>query len=645
MERDKERADPVQDGLKGLSGEPDQEFDLVAEMIRSAAQVPLAVIHMLAPPQQWRSVSSHAWTPPSPEVARLCAEMAAHSGAAAIGDLDPGKPDAAREDAEIRACVGAPVLVDGHPVGAICALDRRSRVFDAGLQRQMALFAALVAELFERRRKAALLSDLFDGAADAVIAVDQSQRITHWNAAARALFGYTEREALGQQLRMIIPDRFRAAHDEGFSRMCATGEARRASTVEVPALRRDGTEFQADLSVSVCRKGPTAIVAAIIRDVTDRNALAQARNANRAKSRFLAHMSHEIRTPLNGILGLGHVLARTQLDNQQRGLLDTINGAAKTLQIMLTDVLDLARLDAGAMAVVSEPFDLAALIEEVGALHQPAAQSKGLDFGWERLPPTFVLGDAVRLKQLLGALLSNAVKFTARGAVRLTARAQAGQWRFEVVDTGIGFDPGAATKIFERFVQADDSITRAYGGSGLGLSLALEIARALGGDLQATGKPGEGSVFVAQIPLSPAPGAVQAMAPGAAGAGRSARILLAEDHPVNRQVVKMILDPLGLELEAVENGQLALEAFQARSYDLVLMDIQMPVMDGLTATRRIREREERMGQGRCPIIMLTANVLPEHLLASFEAGADEHLSKPVDPATLIRTVLAAIAEA
>lgn len=627
--------------LQLLDTPTELQFDLIAECARAGAGTRWAMISLVDETRQWFKARLDFPFPQTDRSVSFCNYVVSQRQPLTVADafedqrftnnsLVTGEPG-------VRAYSGAPIIVQGCAVGAVCTVDDRPRKFSASARRQIQLCADLVADIIEQRRLRVFLSRLFESTADAVLAVDVDQRITHWNSASEALFGYQAREAIGQQLRMIIPERFRAAHDEGFSRLCQTGQPRRAATVEVPALRRDGTEFQADLSVSICRDGPSAQVGAIIRDVTDRNALAHARSANLAKSRFLANMSHEIRTPLNGILGLGHVLAQTDLAPEQRSLLDTINDAAATLRAMLTDVLDLARLDTDALALANEPFELAQTVVDVAALHQASAHAKGLLYVCHPPPETWVIGDALRLRQVLGNLLSNAVKFTNKGEVRLSVSNEGELWRFEIADSGIGFDPGAAERIFDRFVQGDDSITRAYGGSGLGLSISREIVQALGGQLHGAGRLSEGAVFTVELPFQTCAPQVQGQEYGPA-VPCFGRILLAEDHPVNRQVVEMILAPLGVQVDTVENGSLAVEAARTEAYNLILMDMQMPVMDGLTATSRIRQDELLTAKRRCPIIMLTANVLPEHLCASLQAGADQHLGKPIDAAALIRAV-------
>jgi CheY-like chemotaxis protein len=258
-----------------------------------------------------------------------------------------------------------------------------------------------------------------------------------------------------------------------------------------------------------------------------------------------------------------------------------------------------------------------------------------------------VKGDLTRLRQIVSNLLSNAVKFTAAGTVALSVDAQCRDetmWvSLSVRDTGIGFDEQAHERLFLRFEQADGSITRRYGGTGLGLAISRSLAEAMGGGLEATSIPGEGAVFTLKLALplgaeEACPTALDAPAPVMAGARR--RILLAEDHPTNRRVVQLILDAIDVDLTCVEDGAAAVEAVAAQDFDLVLMDMQMPVMDGLTAVRAIRAREAQRGEGRTRIISLTANAMPEHAEASRLAGADGHLTKPIAADKLIAAVMA-----
>jgi signal transduction histidine kinase/ActR/RegA family two-component response regulator len=385
----------------------------------------------------------------------------------------------------------------------------------------------------------------------------------------------------------------------------------------------------------------------------DARALAEARDAaqaaNSAKSQFLANMSHEIRTPLNGVIGVAQALANTDLSAQQAEMLELIQSSSRTLQVLLSDILDLARVESGRLELTEEAFDLGRAVREAAQLYETSAREKGLQFFVEITPDVdrWIAGDVVRLKQILTNLVSNSVKFTAQGFVCLTAMTgpvRNGQptLRFAVEDTGIGFDSDTRNRLFSRFEQADGGITRKFGGSGLGLSISRQLAEMMGGELDCESEPGGGSSFMLTIPLrfaeAPATPVVEDSAL-AAGDDRRLRVLLADDHPVNRKVVEMILAQAEIDLTSVEDGAQALNAVRDGDYDLILMDMQMPVMDGLTATREIRLHETAMGLPRTPVVMLTANALPEHIASAEAAGADRHLAKPFDAGELLELVI------
>ncbi|CAN7455527.1 ATP-binding protein [Phenylobacterium sp. LjRoot219] len=380
----------------------------------------------------------------------------------------------------------------------------------------------------------------------------------------------------------------------------------------------------------------------------------EAEAANRAKSEFLANMSHEIRTPLNGVMGVAGALAKTTLSAEQQEMVSLIETSAKTLETLLSDILDLARIEAGKMELRPEAFDLAASVNACTALFDAAAQAKGLDLEVAIAPGALgaYVGDAARLRQVLSNLLGNAVKFTASGRVRLKVDARRGETssvlRFEVSDTGIGFDAETKARLFSRFEQADGSITRRFGGSGLGLSISRSLAEAMGGRLEADAEPGEGATFILTIELPRCVGAFdlwceEAEPEATADPLLGMRVLLAEDHPTNRRVVELILGAAGVELTCVENGADAVDAFRDRAFDLILMDMQMPVMDGLTAIGEIRKLEYAVGADATPICVLTANAMPEHVSASLDAGADAHLSKPILADALLERVAEAAA--
>jgi CheY-like chemotaxis protein len=344
------------------------------------------------------------------------------------------------------------------------------------------------------------------------------------------------------------------------------------------------------------------------------------------------------------------VLARTGLDERQREMVRIIQSSAAALNGLLSDILDIARVEAGRLDLSIEPFPLDVAVREVADLFRLAAQEKGLVFETEIDPraEAVVEGDAARLKQILINLVSNAVKFTDRGRVRLSVGVDAGACLFQVEDTGVGFSMAQKESLFGRFQQADGSITRRFGGSGLGLAISHNLADLMGGVLDASSTPGEGSTFVVRLPLQPVE-AAQAqgiLAPEAvAEPPCGLRVLVADDHATNRRVVELILGHAGAELISVANGAEAVEAFRNHPFDVVLMDMQMPVMDGLTAIREIRLFEAAHRMARTPILGLTANVMPEHVLALQAAGADRHIPKPILPADLLAGVAVAVAMA
>jgi len=397
-------------------------------------------------------------------------------------------------------------------------------------------------------------------------------------------------------------------------------------------------------------------IVTVCTDITDlkndAQSLAEARDAaeiaNRAKSQFLANMSHEIRTPLNGVMGVAQALAHTDLTLQQREMLDLIHSSGHTLQVLLSDILDLARVESGRMSLTDEPLDLGLALREAARLYEACARDKGLQFFVEIDPDVggWIQGDVVRIKQILTNLVSNAVKFTAAGFVSLNAapgpqRDGAPSLRISVEDTGIGFDGETRDRLFSRFEQADGAITRKFGGSGLGLAISRQLAEMMGGELDCESEPGGGSAFILSIPFRPveAPAIVVPAAQDTTAGQTAVRVLLADDHPVNRKVVELILAQATVELTSVEDGAQAVAARRDGEFDLILMDMQMPVMDGLTATREIRLHEAAMGLTRTPIVMLTANALSEHIAAGLAAGADRHLAKPFDAAELLELLV------
>jgi signal transduction histidine kinase/ActR/RegA family two-component response regulator len=385
--------------------------------------------------------------------------------------------------------------------------------------------------------------------------------------------------------------------------------------------------------------------------------LGQVSVASTAKSRFLATMSHEIRTPLNGIIGLTDVLRKSVTDPVQREIIDLVQTSGHTLERLVSDVLDSSKIEAGKLDLAPGVFDLRKTIETAAYLMRSRAEEKGLafDIRFTSKADGAFIGDAVRIRQIVSNLTSNAVKFTNAGAITVEVDASPTGDGFEEVhiwvrDTGIGFSADTGARLFARFEQADSSISRKFGGTGLGLSISRSLAELMGGGITATSQEGRGSTFHVWLRLERPPAdlahaSVPADTPKSdqAPSLRSVmRVLVAEDNVVNQRVIRLMLESFGAEVTIVSNGAEAVSALRTAAFDIVLMDMMMPEMDGLTATRAVRALEQSAHLQRTPIAMLSANAMAEHVQAAIEAGCDSHIAKPVTGAGLVAGIEDAI---
>ncbi len=495
-----------------------------------------------------------------------------------------------------------------------------------------------------------------------VAMTDRRGRIEFVNDAFCRISGYAREELIGRDHRIV-----NSGHHsrEFFQELWTTITSGQSWHGEVCNRSKAGDIYWVDSTIFPV-PGPDGAIerfVAIRQEITQRkkfetelkDAKVQAEAANHAKSQFLANISHEIRTPLNGVNAVSDLLSRSRLDDRQTDMLNLIRSSGVMLERLLNDILDLTRIEAGRLSLTNEAFEVTDAVETACHLHQISAQEKDVAFNLtidETARGRFI-SDQLRFRQIMSNLVSNAIKFTEVGQVDVRVRAQPRtddarvDMIVEVADTGIGFD-SAASDIFERFVQADSSITRSYGGTGLGLAICRSLSEIMGGSISAQSTLGVGSCFSFSIPmeveerdawvLDKAPSPTQELERLAEETAGGLKILCAEDHPANRRVIELILNIIGADVTMVENGREALDAVRHVVFDLVLMDMQMPGMDGLTATREIRKLEVATGRPHVKIIMVSANALEEHTQASMAAGCDAHMSKPISPDKLLSAV-------
>jgi PAS domain S-box-containing protein len=498
---------------------------------------------------------------------------------------------------------------------------------------------------------------LTDSALDVVWTMSPLGELTYVSPAIEQLRGYTPEEAMKHTIDQTLTPDSQVVSLQYFVDVATAmqqGLPPPEFRSELEYWRKDGTRFWTEVLAFplLGTDGSLVEILGVSRDISQRrlyeDSLRQARQraeqANAAKTEFLAHVSHEIRTPMGAILALTDLALNTPLDDHQRDLLSKSKTAGRLLLGIINDILDLSKLEHGQLVLAQLPFDLRDVLQQVSDLVCDACVSKGLLYEVEIAPEviTHRLGDAQRLAQVLLNLVGNAIKFTAQGHVRVRVRCVPGDddaLRLEVQDTGIGLAPELQDKVFEGFVQGDNEATRAQGGTGLGLSICQRLARQMGGDVGVQSQVGVGSTFwtMVRLPVSSEDKvqSSQSQEAIASDAVAGLHVLLAEDNLSMRGILKQLLELAGAQVSVAENGQAAVQMVMDRHCDLVLMDIQMPVMGGLEAARHIRKNPEHQA---LPIVALTAGGFTEDRERCLEAGMNDYLMKPFEYKDLIEVL-------
>ncbi|HEX3935185.1 MAG TPA: response regulator [Puia sp.] len=508
------------------------------------------------------------------------------------------------------------------------------------------------------RKNEIMLSGVISSALDAIVITGQYGHIIHWNQAAVEIFGYTEKEVKGRTLmETIIPLSYEYTHWNGFQGLQEGANVSILNKrLELTAVRKSKEEFPIELTVTAIEDESESYYSAFIRDISSRRQREQelvqmkekAEQAAKAKSQFLSVMSHELRTPLNAVIGITHLLMQSQPREDQQEDLRTLQFSGESLLHIINDILDFTKLDSGKIELSAIDFNLRELAQSLYQSFSFKAKEKSIvfDVEYDDKMPFYVKGDNFRLSQVLNNLISNAIKFTQDGFVKLKiemieAQGTSYLTQFSVIDSGIGIAEDKQVKIFEQFTQADSDTTRLYGGTGLGLSISAQLVELMGSSIVVTSTPGKGSKFqfamVLQEGVKTDPSSVTTTTKVVSKSNEQfdgKLILLAEDNVFNANIARRFITGWGAQLEIVVDGRQALEFVARRKYDLILMDVQMPVLDGFACTRKIRKHFKDI-----PIIAITASPRNEIINEIVACGMNDFVSKPFKPNELRNKLL------
>jgi PAS domain S-box-containing protein len=514
----------------------------------------------------------------------------------------------------------------------------------------------------ELRLSESKLNSIFTAVPEAIVVADGRGRIVQCNVATAEIFGFELQDLIGQNIKILMQPQERAMHDGYLEAYALTGQKHLLNQPRiVQGMRKDGTLFPVRITVKETRVDDAHFFIGVIQDFTaiqhTQDLLVEAKNkaeqANRMRGEFLANMSHEIRTPMNGILGMTE-LAMTTEDNQtQKEYLSLARDSASHLLHIINQILDFSKIEAGALELEELTVCPAQLVRHTVRSLEQLAQAKGVVLKVDNDPalPELVWMDPVRVRQVLTNLVGNAIKFTEDGSVTVQtkvlpcAETNAVLMQLSVTDTGIGFDASRAEALFSPFTQADGSITRSFGGTGLGLAITRSLMQLMGGDVTAKSEQGQGACFTITLPLrrvlertadTVVAGALPVDVEGPVAKPLS--VLLVEDHEINRKLAQIMLQRMGHTFVLANDGQQALDCLDKEHFDVVLLDVMMPVMDGLTALHIWREREVERQLPRTTVLMVTAHAMTGDRERFMAAGADGYVSKPMSELSLRKEI-------
>ena len=654
---------------------PDPDLDSLVALASSILDVPIVLISLVDHDRQWFKAKLGLEACETDRQSAFCAHAILEDEPLlvenALGDPRFADNPLVLGPPYIRSYFGFPLVVGPElRLGTLCAIDVRPRAITEQQMSQMKALAKLVVNQMKMMRSArdtimlaATNERLYREAdrarvvletmSEGVLIKNRAGKVVQANPSASTILGISHDNLLG--LKLDDPEWVRL-HEDGSpylpehtpaSEVLRTGKAisNRVVGIHDPNGEVKWLHLSASPLFEPFEVKPSYVISTFS-DVTHLKAqqatlthLIEAANAaNSAKTQFLANMSHELRTPLNGVIGVASALINTQLDTRQTRMVELIRSSGKDLERLLSDILDLTKVEVGELELEQVDVDIGTLVQEVASLMAPACAEKGLELVFEN---DLVLGqnylaDPGRLRQVLTNLVSNAIKFTSTGQITISLGQNGDKSgiKIGVRDTGIGFDSTQGKRIFERFSQADTSITRRFGGTGLGLAISKSLTELMGGTISATSTPQVGSLFTLDIPLALSTKPIGTLLSSkdrelSEGIPKHLKVLLVEDQILNQNVFGFMMEPFEAEFFTAMDGAQGVQAFESSQFDVIFMDMQMPVMDGLSATGEIRKRERASGAKPTPIIMLTANAGEAHRRAALAAGADMHVSKPV----------------